>query len=171
MPSQRSLNLARSYYVIAGLIAAGAGAYAIASAIGSALTGCTLVFAQADFVSPPTTGPIPNNLPACQQFVDLLAIGIQLALGAALLATAWFFSRQGRTASLLLRAGAVLGVAAGATPLAFIVWLINYYHQALTVIDFAVGGVPLLAAIAAAWVTFRAHRSSNQHLETRATPV
>jgi hypothetical protein len=175
MPSQRSLSLARSYYVIAGLIAGAAGAYTIVSSIGSALTGCTLVFAQADFVTPPNTGPIPDNLPTCQQYVDLLAIGIQLALGAALLATAWYFARQGRTATLLLRGGAVLGIAAGSTPLAFILWLINYYRQTPTIIDFAVAGVPLAAALLAAWVTWRAtaHRGTRnrQDVETSATLV
>jgi hypothetical protein len=169
MPSQRSLNLARSYYVLAGLIAAGAGAFAIFSAAGSALGGCAILFSQADFVTPPTTGPLPGNLPACQQYVDLLAIGIQLALGAALLTTAWFFSRQGRTAIVLLRTGALLGVVAGAAPLAFIVWLVSYYHQTPGPVDFLVGGVPLLAALLAAWVTWRAH--GNQPLETRATAV
>ena len=172
MPSQLSLNLARTYYALAGLIAGAAGVITIAAAIGSALGGCVLVFAQADFVSPPTTGPIPAGLPECQQYVDVLAISIQLALGAALLATAWFFASKGRTASILLRAGAVLGIAAGAAPLAFIVWLLNYYHQSPGPIDFIVAGVPLLAGVAAAWVTFRAHRGgSNQHLETRTSPV
>lgn len=172
MPSQRSLNLARTYYAFAGLIAAAAGVITIAAAISSALGGCVLVFSQADFSNPPMNGPLQANQPECQQYVDVLAIGIQLAIGVALLATAWFFSRRGRTAAMLLRAGALVGLVVGALPLTFIVWLLNYYHGTPTAIDFAIGGAPLLAAIAAAWVTFRAQGGgSNQHLETRTTPV
>jgi hypothetical protein len=174
MPSRYSLNLARSYYLLAGLIAAGAGAFAIASAIGSALGGCAPVFSQADFVMPPTTGAIDEALPACQQYVDVLAIGIQLALGAALLLTAWFFGSRGRTARVLLTGGALLGILAGAAPLAFILWILSYYHQSPGPVEFLIGSVPLIGGLFAAWVTWRAHgrsRTDAQHLETGTTAV
>ena len=165
MPSHLAVNLARAYYALAGLIAAGAGVAVIAGAIVTALSGCVLVFSQSDFfVGPPTTGPIPENLPQCQQYVDLVSIGIQLALGAILLLTAWRFSRHDPTSTMLLRAGAVVGIVVGAVPGWFIWWLMDYYHQTPGVPEFAIGLLPFVAGLLAAWVTWRA--DGNWHLET-----
>jgi hypothetical protein len=164
MPSQLSQNLARSYYVIAGGIAAAAGVVAIVSAVVAATTGCVIVFSRADFTNPPTTGPVPANFPSCQQYVDVLSIGIQLAVGAALLVTAWVFSRRGPRVDLIVRGGALLGIVIGAVPGYFIWWLFDYYNQTAGPIELLIGVVPLLVAVAAAWVAWRAR--ANPRLET-----
>jgi hypothetical protein len=158
MPSRFLQAITRAFYVLCALILGGAALKTIWEAVANLADGCELVFSQADLVEPPTTGPIPDNLPACQQYVDLLPIILGLAGCIVVLATAIRFGHLDGRSRLVVGAGALVGTAVSAFPMAIIWWASAYYDDALPdALGLAIGAVPLLVGLVSAWVTWRVH--------------
>ncbi|HEX6139425.1 MAG TPA: hypothetical protein VF013_03060 [Candidatus Limnocylindria bacterium] len=156
MPSQSARTLVRAYYVIAGIGVGLVGLSGIWNGISAASRGCRVVFSQADFVEPPSSGPIPSDMPLCQQYVDPLAIVVGLAAALVLLIAAIRLSRTDRWSRPFVAIGALLGIAVGAVPMYMVWWASDYYNGSPPdVIGLLIGTPGLLLGLAAAWVTWR----------------
>ena len=159
MPRPTLRILARVFFAGVGLAFAAFAVNLIATAVSSASRGCHLVFARSDMWEPPSNGPIPSTMPDCQQYVDVVPIVVAVLGAALLLATAARFGHTDRASHLIIGAGALLGVVASAIPMVMIWWVSDYYDgSAPDAIGIALGSVPLLLGVGAAWVTWRTHR-------------
>lgn len=158
MPGPFLTTFARGYYALVGLVVGAAVVSSAWSALSNLTRGCELVFSQSDIVEPPSTGPIPGGLPACQQYVDLLPLVIGVAAAVWLLSAAVRFGHTGARSRVLVAVGAVLGVAAGGIPMAGIWWVSDYYNDAPPdALGWVIGLLPLVVGVAAAWVTWRVY--------------
>jgi hypothetical protein len=151
-PRQAGFLLARIFYALVGVVALVAVGVAVVGAVAAGAGGCELVFSQADF----TVGM--GDGPACQQYVDLVAPGVALALGVILVATALRLGLRPDRWGPIVVVGVAAGIIAGLVPLYLVVWLVSYYRQTPGAVEVLIGGLPLLAALASAWAVWRAYR-------------
>ncbi|MBA3778806.1 MAG: hypothetical protein H0X16_05835 [Chloroflexi bacterium] len=157
--ARRGLQLARAFYAIAGGIALVGGALTVFSSASAAAQGCELVFSQSDIVTPPDTGPIPDQ-PACQQYVQLLEPAAAFLLAVVLLLTVIRLGRDPGHWGPIVPAGVVAGFVAGLAPLAFISWATSFYRFALGPVELLIAGCPLLLALLSAVAVWRSSRDS-----------
>ena len=158
MPRPSLQVLTRAYFVLAALVFGGSALTAIVGAVNTIVSGCRVVLSQSDFVEPPATGPIPTDLPACQQYVGLWSIFLAAVAAAVLFTAARRFGRADPWSRAFASMGAVVGIAAGGMPMLGIWWLSDFYnHAPPDAMGLLSGAVPLVIGLGAAWVTWRVH--------------
>jgi hypothetical protein len=154
------ITLSRIYYIATGSLAIVLLLVTLLQTAITAISGCELIFSQADFADARELGQIPDNMPVCQQYIDLLPWLIAAVIAILMFATAIRFYRSDRASRGLVAIGAVAGVMVGAIP-GLLLWSIaDFYRLAVGPVEIILAVVPFTAGVAAAVATRWRH--SNQ---------
>jgi hypothetical protein len=162
MPGPTPQTFARAYFALAALLVGLGALNSIWYPISNLSDGCRLVFSQAELAPPPTSGPIPGGIQACQQYVALAPILIMLASAIVLAVAAIRFGHLDGWSRLVVGLGAVVGAAVGGAPMAGIWWASSFYTGGPPdLVGIALGSLPLMIGLTAAWTTWRVYRSAD----------
>ncbi|HET8776439.1 MAG TPA: hypothetical protein VFN76_02155 [Candidatus Limnocylindria bacterium] len=140
------LTLARTVYVVIGVVALLAG---IGPVVASLTSGCQIAFDQSSL-------RIDMNAATCITYLNPLGAIAGAVIGALVLSAAFWFDSTGRVRRLLGQIGIAIGALATLTPAALLLAIFDFSGMSSPgVVDYLIGIVPIVIGALAAAILWR----------------